>query len=144
MQNLFEHYLLGEHLYAQTLQPVCARHGLSYTELSVLLFLANNPSFDTASDISKCRKLAKSHVSTSVRNLEERGMLTREFKNGNRRSVHLRLTELASLAVAEGREAQARFAELLFDGIGGDERDALSSTLEKIDANVRKCLGREN
>lgn len=143
MQNVFEHYLLGEHLYAQTLQPVCARHELSYAELSVLLFLANNPSFDTASDISKCRNLAKSHVSTSVRNLEERGMLTREYKNGNRRSVHLCLTPSADQAVADGREAQARFAEILFDGIGEDEKDTLTKIFEKIDENIKKAKVRE-
>ena len=67
MHSVFEHYILGEQAYTQMVTPVCEKHGMTYAEMTVLLFLANNPALDTASDIAKCRNLAKSHVSLSVR-----------------------------------------------------------------------------
>ena len=33
---------------------------------SILLFLANNPEYDTASEIVRVRQLTKSHVSASI------------------------------------------------------------------------------
>ena len=38
-------------LYQQSVEPVCTRFSLTRMELDVLLFLANNPDFDTARDI---------------------------------------------------------------------------------------------
>ena len=38
-------------------------------EFNILLFLANNPEFDTAARITKKRAFTKSHVSMSVRSL---------------------------------------------------------------------------
>lgn len=136
MYSVFEHYLMGEYVYTQNMIPVCDKHGLTYTELTVLLFLANNPTLDTASDIVKCRNMAKSHISVSVRSLEERGMIAKEYRNGNRRSVHLRLTELATPIVQDGREAQERFGEILFRGVPESEKNTLIAVLQKMDRNI--------
>ena len=58
-------------------------------EFNILLFLANNPEFDTAAQIIKKRAFTKSHVSMSVRSLEERGLLTGEYYGTDRRTIHL-------------------------------------------------------
>ncbi len=137
MYNVFEHYLTGERIYTQTMMPICEKYGLAHTELTVLMFLANNPTLDTASDIVKCRNLAKSHVSISVGTLEERGLITKEYQNGNHRSIHLRLTELAAPIVNDGRNAQASFRELLFRDISMEERNVLTRILQKIDQNMK-------
>jgi MarR family transcriptional regulator for hemolysin len=136
MQSVFEHYILGEQAYTQMVTPVCEKHGMTYAEMTVLLFLANNPALDTASDIAKCRNLAKSHVSLSVRSLEERGLITKEYRGSDRRSVHLCLTEKASSIVKDGREAQATFIEMLFDGVSYEERKVMNEILKRIDRNV--------
>lgn len=136
MYSVFEHFLMGEYAYTQTMMPVCEKHELTYTELTVLMFLANNPTLDTASDIVKCRNIAKSHVSVSVRSLEERGLLTKEFQNGNRRSFHLHLTEQAAPIVADGKEAQERFGEILFQGVSESEKNTVTAVLQKMDQNV--------
>ncbi len=137
MYHVFEHYLAGERVYTQTMTPICEKYGLAPTELTVLMFLANNPALDTASDIVKCRSLAKSHVSLSVGALEARGLLTKAYQNGNRRSIHLHLTERAAPIVNDGRKAQASFVELLFRDISMDERDILTQILQKIDQNMK-------
>lgn len=136
MYNVFEHYLMGEYVYTQAMMPVCEKHRITYAELTVLMFLANNPTLDTASDIVKCRNIAKSHVSVSVRSLEERGMIVKEYRNGNRRSVHLRLTDLSLDIVNDGRAAQESFVEIIFQGISEDEKRTMMEIHQKIDRNV--------
>lgn len=140
MHSIFEHYILGEQAYSRVIEPICEKHGMTYAELTVLLFLANNPSLDTASDVVKCRNLAKSHVSVSVRSLEERGFLTKEYRGGNRRSAHLCLTEQAAEIIKDGRSAQESFRELLFEGVSEDERAVMDKILQKIDHNVEKYV----
>ena len=41
------------------------------------MFLHNNPQYNTAADIVKVRKSTKSHVSTSLKDLEGKGMVER-------------------------------------------------------------------
>ena len=60
IQELQENQILVPNpLYTQYIESVCSRHGLTRTELDILLFLANNPKFDTASDIVEMRHLSQ-------------------------------------------------------------------------------------
>ena len=59
-------------LYSEFVSPVCAKYGLTRIELDILLFLANNTRYDTATDIVEVRFLAKSQVSAAIKNLEAR------------------------------------------------------------------------
>lgn len=138
MNNIFEHYLMGERVYTNTMLPVCEKHSVNFTELAVIMFLANNPSLDTASDIVKCRNIAKSHVSVSVAQLELRGIITKAYMDGNRRSVHLKLTDAAKPIVTDGRLAQESFGNILFEGVTEAERDAMTKIFYKIDCNLRQ------
>ena len=72
VKNYFAHCVDVEEVYASMVLPVCKKYGLTYMEFTVLLFLANNPQYDTATQIIKYRHIAKSHVSISIRSLQER------------------------------------------------------------------------
>lgn len=128
-------------LYAKCVEPVCEEHGLTRTELDILLFLANNPSFDTASDITERRKLAKSHVSTSVKSLEGRGFLTRCYTLSNRKTAHLSLCATAMPAVLDGREAQNLFLGALLKDFSEADLGQLKQFLCQIAANVQQFTG---
>ena len=134
--NLFNHFLTGEKVYTQFLSPVCGKYGLTYMELTVLLFLANNPELDTASHIVRCRNLTKSHVSLSVRSLSDKGLLTGTYQAGDRRTIHLKPTQKASEIIADGRAAQRDFMEVVISGISPEELNVLSSLMEKMDRNI--------
>lgn len=136
MYHLFDHYMLGERAYTQMMMTVCEKYELTYAELTVIMFLANNPSLDTASDIVKYQNLAKSHVSVSVRELEEQGLLFREHRDGDRRTDHLCLTPKASTVIADARDAQQRFANAMLSEISEEEKVALVRILRKIDQNI--------
>ena len=47
------------------------------TRIYILMFQHNNPQYNTAADIVKVRKSTKSHVSTSLKDLEGKGMVER-------------------------------------------------------------------
>ena len=82
MINLFDHYASGEKMYQKMVAPVCEAHHLTYMEFTVLMFLANHPQYDTATEVVKYRHLTKSHVSLSIRGLLDRGLLHAEHQIG--------------------------------------------------------------
>ena len=129
--------ILNQKVYRRFLEPVGEKYDLNRAELDVLLFLANNPSYDTATDIVEYRGLVKSHVSAAVAKLEERGLLTRSYHNGNRRTVHLALTEEAAPIVKDGRRGQEKYVEVLHQGISDEEMDLLKRVLKKIMMNAQ-------
>ena len=79
-------------LYCGLFTSMLESWGLTQLEADILLFLANNPEYDTARDIVEVRHLAKSHVSAGIEALAGRGLLEREKRAGNRKTIHLRLS----------------------------------------------------
>ena len=140
MKTLFEHYSAGETLYGKLLTPVCTQYGLTRMELNVMLFLHHNPDCDTASQIVKHRRLTKSHVSMSVRSLEEKGLLTCAYRGQNRRTIHLTLTDAAKDMVEAGCVAQKEFTEVVFSGFSQEEREMLWDMIVRIDQNIEQAM----
>ena len=68
--------------YYETLtRSVCDQYELTQMEYDILMFLYNNPQYKTAADIVRVRKSTKSHVSTSLKLLENmfRGLTEEEM-----------------------------------------------------------------
>lgn len=132
----------AQRLYTQLMEPLCAAHSISRSELDVLLFLHNNPEYDRAADIVAHRGMVKSQVSASVANLEERGLLVRSADAEDRRTVHLSLTELAIEIAQAGRNLQRKFFEDLFAGISHEELQAWERLIQTIDGNMLRMEGK--
>ena len=137
MYKYLENVFVGKELYQTILAPVCEKYGLTQTEMVVLLFLANNPQDDTATDIVAKRRLTKSSISTAARVLQERGLITGEHLDGNHRSIHLRICNSASEIVEEGKAAQKKFLEILTRGFSESERDSLESYITRMIRNMK-------
>ena len=103
--NPWEHQNAVKTLYGKFVGGVCAKHGMARIELDILLFLANNPCFDTATDIIEIRYLSKSQVSAAVKLLEEKGYLRKEYADGNRKTAHLKLCQSAGDIIRDGKAA---------------------------------------
>lgn len=127
-------------LYNRLFTPLLAKYGLTQTEADILMFLANNPGYDTAHDIVEQRHLAKSHISSGVEALAGRGLLERYQHEGNRKTIHLRLTEAASPIIKEGRCLQKRYGRLLFAGLSKSEIHQLMRLLDHVAQNVDAAL----
>lgn len=114
---------------------IMERFSLSAAEVDVLMFLANNPEYSTAAQVSKIRMIPKSHVSLAVNSLSEKGLLIR--KSGeNRKSVCLVPSESAAPVIAFGREMQDAFQETLFFGFSAEEKATFDALHEKMRANL--------
>lgn len=125
-------------LYGKLVAPVCEHYALTRMELDVLLFLANNPTYDTAAELAELRHFAKSQVSSAVKLLEQKGLLSRTFAPGNRKTVHLKLCEPSRPIVRDGQAAQERLAEILLDGFSDEERSVMQKMNERMRQNILK------
>ena len=128
---------LAKKRYDQMLEPLYRSHGLTRNELDILLFLANNPGLDRAADIVNIRQIAKSHVSLSVANLEQRGLLCRFFDPEDRRTAHLKLTEAALPIAREGNRIQQEYFGTIFAGLTQEEITLWRAILDKVCSNIQ-------
>ena len=64
--------------YAALCKPLCQKLHLTQTAFDILMFLANNPGYQTASDVVEMRKLKANLVSVNVDRLVQEGYLVRE------------------------------------------------------------------
>ena len=81
--------------YKAMCRPLCQELNLPQTAFDILMFLANNPAYRTASDIVEVRKLKANLVSVNVDRLVREGYLTRQAVDGDRRKVELICTDRA-------------------------------------------------
>lgn len=124
-------------LYSECMEPVCKKHDLTRMELDILMFLANNPEFTTATEIVENRQLTKSHVSLAVNTLTRKGFLTRSFSEKNRKTIHLTVCENAREIIEDGRNSQQEFGGILFRDFSKEDKEALSHLLSKLEQNIR-------
>ena len=135
-QEFWNNLLRMRKHYAQSIERVSHSFGLSRAEMDVLLFLANNPDADRATDIVELRGLTKSHVSLAVKELYDRGYLQADQDQTDRRVIHLKPTQKAAQVVAQGREAQRQHFAKLFDGFSPEELEQFRVLQEKLFANM--------
>lgn len=125
-----------EREYFMRRKSVTAKFHISSAEIDVLLFLANNPHLDTAADIVKMKKMQKSHVSLAVNTLVKKGFLLCEADKGNRKRIHLKLTEASSDIVQVGQKMQMEFIEFVFAGFSVEEKKLIQSFCDRIECNL--------
>ena len=138
MVPVFEHIFFGKSLYERTVMPVCREYGLTYMEFTVLMFLANNPQYDTAAQIVKIRRLTKSPVSVSLKRLQEQGLVQGYYLPGNQKTLHLQLTAQAQPVVEAGFAAQKEFGDILIRGFTPEEVSQLRNLTEKLHENMKR------
>ena len=141
--NPWEHQNAIKALYSKCVEGVCVKHNITRMELDILLFLANNPCFDTASDIIEIRYLSKSQVSSSIKLLEQCGYLRKEYSESNRKTAHLRICKEAMEIIHDGQAAQEEFISIMLDGFSQEEIDSMKQYNDKILRNINACLKRK-
>ena len=134
---MYEHIFLGQNLYEKTVMPVCKAYGLTYMEFTILMFLHNNPKYDTAAQVVKIRRFTKSHVSVSIKGLQEKGLVRGFYHSGNQKTLHLQLTEASQPVVADGLKAQKAFGAMLVQGFTPEEVAQLQYLMDKLHANMK-------
>ena len=139
--NYFDMLSMAQKSYGKLLSPLCKEESLTRNELDVLLFLHNNPGYDRAADIVAHRGIAKSHVSLSVANLEQRQLLRRNFDPADRRTAHLALTETGKTIALRARKLQEQFFNALYQGVSEEEFAAWKRFTARVYENIRQLDG---
>lgn len=118
--------------YCLQFSPLLEETGLSMREFHVLLFLINNPGFDTARDVTEFRGLAKSQVSQAVELLCARSLLARMPDTTDRRVVHLALTEEGLALAQRARTLQSQCYDRLLEGFTPQEEALFHDLLSRV------------
>lgn len=136
--QFFQHF---EVYYNRQFSPLLERSGLTMREVRVLLFLANNPDYDTARDVTVLRGISKSQVSQAVELLAAEGLLARTPDPADRRVVHLAITEAGWPLARECQATQERCVARLLTGLAPEEVRALEGLLETVMDNGARLAG---
>ena len=130
--RLLQFYKQFGKFYDRQFAGFSARTGLSMREIHVLLFLANNPAYDTARDITELRGLSKSQVSQAVELLAAEGFLRRTPDEGDRRVVHLSITPAGLPLARECQTIQTACGQRLLAGLSEEQEQQLALLLGTV------------
>lgn len=109
-------------------------------EILVLMFLSNNPDFDTAKDIAYYRNISKGLIAKSVESLAEQGFLILKKDEKDRRKIHLILSEKSQAVVERIREISKDFQEQLLEGVPEEYLKILDKTSSIMEKNLEKMM----
>lgn len=88
--------------YEMKVSGVCEKYQLRQLENDILMFIYNNPAYNTATDIIRIRKSTKSHVSTSLKVSEGRGFIEKRIDKDNKKHVTIHLLQLTNEGIEDG------------------------------------------
>lgn len=140
MNWIFDNLYACRELQALLFSPVCAKYKISLTEMMILLFLDCAEIENTASALTERLKIAKSHISSSIHDLEDRGLLKGNFEGENHRTIHLQLCEKAQEIVSEGRTVQKNLIHVISQGFSTEEAEQVRSLLMRITENANSYI----
>ena len=113
---------------------------ITHTEIEIIMFLFNNPDYDTAKDISELRKFPKSWVSKAVDDLIKKDYLESFIDISDRRILHLKLKEPSKPVIKLSQKIRTHFLEIICQGIDDREKEELLKILNTISINVKEAL----
>ena len=125
-------------------KPLCKELELSQTAFDILMFLGNNPNYNTAGEIVEIRQIKANLVSVNVERLVREGYLLRKQVEGDRRKTGLICTDKAKPIIERGRKLQKAFTERMFLNMDDDLRKAFSEATDIIEKNLNEILEAEN
>ena len=126
--------------YEKALLPLAKETDMPHTAISILLFIANNPDFATASNICEMRGLKRPVVSAHVERLAQEGYIERCAVPGDRRKDALVCTEKAAKIVELGRARQIQFASAVLEGISEEDRAVMERCFFRMNANIDRII----
>ena len=119
---------------------VCDTYDLTQMEYDILMFLHDNPQFNTAADIVKVRKSTKSHVSISLKDLKTKRLIDRIQSPNNKKRIEIVLLDDAIPIIDAGKNAQKQFARNVLNGLTEEEMRMCIQVFQKICSNADECL----
>lgn len=121
-------------------KSLCRELRMPQTAFDILMFLANNPDYNTAKDIVELRGLKANLVSVNVERLVKEGYLERNDFPGDRRKTVLACTPKAQPIIRRGEELQEEFFQDIFRDVDEASRENFHRVMEQVDHNLNKIM----
>lgn len=141
--HFWDQHKVITYYYESLSKSICEKYNLTKMEYDILMFLYNNPQFNTAADIVKVRKSTKSHVSLALKSLREKGLIEKKQSPKNKKIVEIFMLDEAKKIVEDGIDLQKRLMYNLLDGFTEDEKKMWKSMFDKICANSELYLKKQ-
>ena len=109
-------------VYNDACKPLCKKLKLPQTAFDILMFLGNNPQYQTARDIVKIRNIKANLI------------------KGDRRKTKLIITEKAHPVIKEGQQLQQGFVDQLFDNTTQEDKKIFIHVMKNMDKNLDDIL----
>lgn len=119
-------------VYADEFSRIFSGPGYSPNEISVLLFLYNNPSIDTSIQLSTCLGVSRGLICRSVDALTGRGLLESRCDEADKRVQHLKITRKAEPIVADILKAKKQIDREILKGIPPADIQNMETTMQEI------------
>lgn len=113
---------------------------LYHSEIHTLQCIADNPGLHISA-LARILGVTRGAVSQTVKRLERKHMIVKEISPDNYRKVFIRLTPKGEIAVANHREAHAKYTEIIRSIIKDadvNQREFLYDFLLKFEKALRK------
>lgn len=120
--------------------PVCRELEMPRTAFDILMFLGNNPAYNTAKDIVELRGLKPNLVSVNVERLVRDGYLERQDFPGDRRKTVLLCTAKAHPVIERGQELQKSFFEDIFRDVDEASRENFHRVMQAMEHNLNTIM----
>lgn len=140
-QHFFNDMFLIKRRYDQFCKPLLLRHDLRQSDLDVLLCLASNPDCRTAGEVSECRLIPKSQVSSSVDALTRKGLLMGEVDPQDRRRVLLTLLPPANEIIDEAYLLSDAYFRQILSGTSDEDLRTLDRVSTRFVSNLNSDSG---
>lgn len=140
MQGIKQLFLSShfKNVYSDIINQVAIDNNMTTIELDVLLFLANNPEYDTAKEIVQHRNIAKSYVSKAVDLLIKRDFLSAYVDENDHRLLHLKINDVAQPVIKQGQNAQKEFVKILHRNISEEDLKVVRKVIAAMVDNLKK------
>ena len=136
-------YAMQQYL-QQCMEPICKEYHLNGTEMTVLLFLHQNPKQNTTSDIAKYSSMTRGNITSAVERLTRRDLLIRVRDEQDRRIVHLCLSPTAECMIPDLFSASEQFLHGIFDGFTPEDIQAFLEYNTRVANNAEQQLQQKN
>ena len=131
------------HAYCIRCNPICRELGMPQTAFDILMFLANNPDYNTAKDIVDLLGLKANLVSVNVERLVRDGYLHRKDFPGDRRKTSLICTRKSQPVIDRGRAVQDNFFEDIFQDVDESSRENFHRVMQAMEHNLHTIMNAE-
>ncbi len=124
--------------YQSMQSTVCDKFEISVNELDVLMFLFNNPEYNTAKEIVDVRRFTKSTVSKTVEMLRQKNLIETVVDKVDRRIVRITLTDNSIPITIDGKKVQEDYLQLIYRGVDEDKLEIYKEVLNIIEKNINE------